>query len=162
MAGNVKSLNRVILVGNVQPKEPEVNHIPNLGRDVAKFTLVTKEGFMDKNNQWQESSEWHNIVAWGYNAKKIEKNIKRGSLVLIEGKIKCRKWQDKNGQDRRTIEIVADTVVPLDKGQPGSLENSPYEKRTMSRENNHGYDEDEGPDLTPEAQIDDIQYDDPF
>ena len=163
MAGNVKSLNRVVLVGNVQPREPEVNHIPSLGRDVAKFTIVTKEGYMDKNNQWQESSEWHNIVAWGYNAKKVEKSIKRGSLVLIEGKIKSRKWQDKNGQDRRTTEIIADTIVPLDRGQQGGSDGSSYGKS----ENNYngGSSDSEGDgnqDVTPEAQIDDIPYDDPF
>ncbi len=163
MAGNVKSLNRVVLVGNVQPREPEVSHIPSLGRDVAKFTIVTKEGYMDKNNQWQESSEWHNIVAWGYNAKKVEKSIKRGSLVLIEGKIKSRKWQDKNGQDRRTTEIIADTIVPLDRGQQGGSEGSSY---GSSNNNYNGgpsnYDDESDNDSTPEAQIDDIPYDDPF
>lgn len=160
MAGNIKSLNKIILVGNVQPREPEISHIPNLGRDVAKFTLVTKEGYMDKNNQWQESSEWHNIVAWGYNAKKIEKNISRGSLVLVEGKIKSRKWQDKNGLDRRTIEIIADTVIPLDK-----YTNQANYSNTNSNQSN----KDDVPNATtatnnepPEAQIDDLPYDDPF
>lgn len=163
MAGNVKSLNRVVLVGNVQPREPEVSHIPSLGRDVAKFTIVTKEGYMDKNNQWQESSEWHNIVAWGYNAKKVEKNIKRGSLVLVEGKIKSRKWQDKNGQDRRTTEIIADTIVPLDRGQQGSSDSfSSNESGNSYNGGPSNFDNGNKPDVTPEAQIDDIPYDDPF
>ena len=163
MAGNVKSLNRVVLVGNVQPREPEVSHIPSLGRDVAKFTIVTKEGYMDKSNQWQESSEWHNIVAWGYNAKKVEKNIKRGSLVLVEGKIKSRKWQDKNGQDRRTTEIIADTIVPLDRGQQGSSDSSSsYDSGKSYNGGPSNFDNDNNPEVTPEAQIDDIPYDDPF
>ena len=163
MAGNVKSLNRVVLVGNVQPREPEVSHIPSLGRDVAKFTIVTKEGYMDKNNQWQESSEWHNIVAWGYNAKKVEKSIKRGSLVLVEGKIKSRKWQDKNGQDRRTTEIIADTIVPLDRGQQGSSDNSSsYDSGNSYSGGSSNSENGNNPDSTPEAQIDDIPYDDPF
>lgn len=160
MAGNIKSLNKVILVGNVQPREPEVSHIPSLGRDVAKFTMVTKEGYMDKNNQWQESSEWHNIVAWGYNAKKIEKSVNRGSLVLVEGKIKSRKWQDKNGQDRRTVEIIADTVIPLDKSSNQTAYGSNSNQSTPS---NNGYpDDDMSNSETPEAQIDDMPYDDPF
>jgi len=163
MAGNVKSLNRVVLVGNVQPREPEVSHIPSLGRDVAKFTIVTKEGYMDKSNQWQESSEWHNIVAWGYNAKKVEKSIKRGSLVLVEGKIKSRKWQDKNGQDRRTTEIIADTIVPLDRGQQGSSDSSSsYDSGKSYNGGSSNFDNDNNPEVTPEAQIDDIPYDDPF
>jgi len=157
MAGNVKSLNRVVLVGNIQPREPEVNHIPSIGRDVAKFTIVTKEGYMDKDNQWKESSEWHNIVAWGYNAKKTEKSLKRGSLVLIEGKIKSRKWQDKNGQDRRTTEIIADTVVPLDRGQQNDYESS-YDSQNSSSD----FNSENKAEPTPEAQIDDISYDDPF
>ncbi len=161
MAGNVKSLNRVVLVGNVQPREPEVSHIPSIGRDVAKFTIVTKEGYMDKENQWKESSEWHNIVAWGYNAKKIEKNVKRGSLVLIEGKIKSRKWQDKNGQDRRTTEIIADTVVPLDRSQQSNNESS-YNGDGSTYKNSSDFNSGNNSEITPEAQIDDIPYDDPF
>ncbi len=163
MAGNVKSLNRVVLVGNVQPREPEVSHIPSLDRDVAKFTIVTKEGYMDKNNQWQESSEWHNIVVWGYNAKKVEKSIKRGSLVLVEGKIKSRKWQDKNGQDRRTTEILADNIVPLDRGQKGSSDNSSsYDSGNSYSGGSSNFENGNNTDSTPEAQIDDIPYDDPF
>ncbi len=159
MAGNIKSLNKVILVGNVQPREPEVSHIPNLGRDVAKFTLVSKEGYMDKNNQWQESSEWHNIVVWGYNAKKVEKSVSRGSLVLVEGKIKSRKWQDKNGQDRRTVEIIADTIVPLDRASNQSSYssggNDNLKKNGTSDLNNNSSE-------PPEVQIDEMPYDDPF
>ncbi len=161
--GDIRSLNRVVIVGNVQPREPEVSHIPNLGRDVAKFTVVTKEGYMDKNNQWQESSEWHNIVAWGYNAKKCEKHIKRGSLVLIEGKIKSRKWQDKNGNDRRTVEIIADTLIPLDKNQTASSDGYSYksDNNSYQTQEGNGNSAQEG-NVTPEAQIDDISYDDPF
>jgi len=160
---NKRSLNKVVLVGNVQPREPEVSHIPTLNKDVAKFTLVTAEVYMDKNNQWQENSEWHNIVTWGFNAKKVEKSISRGSLVLIEGKIKSRKWQDKNGQDRRTTEIIADTVVPLDKGQQSGSDGSSY----GSSDNNYNSGPSNSADgsnqnVTPEAQIDDIPYDDPF
>ncbi len=160
---NKRSLNRVVLVGNVQPREPEVSHIPTLNKDVAKFTIVTAEVYMDKNKQWQETSEWHNIVTWGFNAKKVEKSISRGSLVLIEGKIKSRKWQDKNGQDRRTTEIIADTVVPLDKGQQGGSDGSSY----GSSDNNYNdgpsnSDDGSNQSVTPEAQIDDIPYDDPF
>ncbi|MEN8152643.1 MAG: single-stranded DNA-binding protein [Acidobacteriota bacterium] len=156
-----RSLNRVTLVGNVQPRDPEISHIPNLGKDVAKFTLVTAEVYMDKNNQWQESSEWHNVVAWGYVAKKIEKSVKRGSMLLVEGKIKSRKWQDKNGQDRKTVEIIADSVVILDKTekQQNYSADSSYGNQSNSMNGNN----DDNIQAPPEAQIDDdIQYDDPF
>ena len=112
---NRRSLNRVILIGNCG-KDPEIKHIPSLDKDVARFSLATTEVFMDKNtNQFQDTTEWHNIVAWGWAAKKVERSVTRGSLVLVEGKIKTRKWQDKNNQDRWSTEIHAETVTPLEK-----------------------------------------------
>lgn len=112
---NKRSLNRVILIGTVG-RDPEITHIPNLDKDVAKFSMVTNEVYMDKNsNQFQEQAEWHNIVSWGWGAKKVERSIKKGSLVLVEGKIKTRKWKDQNDQERRTTEIHADSVTLLDK-----------------------------------------------
>lgn len=105
----------MILIGNCG-KDPEITHVPSLDKDVAKFSLATNEVFMDKNtNQFQEQTEWHNIVAWGWTAKKVERSVKRGGLVLVEGKIKTRKWQDKNGQDRWTTEIMADSITSLEK-----------------------------------------------
>jgi single-strand DNA-binding protein len=114
---NKRSLNRVILIGTAG-RDPEITHIPNLDKNVAKFSMVTNEVFMDrKTNQFQEMAEWHNIVAWGYTAQKVERDIRKGSLVLVEGKIKTRKWKDQNEQERRTTEIHADTVTLLDKSQ---------------------------------------------
>ncbi|MCI0471168.1 MAG: single-stranded DNA-binding protein [Candidatus Aminicenantes bacterium] len=125
---HIRSLNRVILVGRVG-KDPEITHIPSLGKDVAKFGLATSEGYMDKNQQWQETTEWHNIVAWDWLAKKAEKSVSKGIMVLIEGKLKTRKWQDKEtGQERRTTEIYADTLVPLEKSnKSGAYAGADYE-----------------------------------
>ncbi|HLP48682.1 MAG TPA: single-stranded DNA-binding protein [Candidatus Kapabacteria bacterium] len=176
---NKRSINRVILVGNVG-KEPEVTHIPNLDKDVAKFSLATTEVFMDKKtNQFQDMTEWHNVVAWGWAAKKVERDIHKGSLVLVEGKIRTRKWKDKNDQDRWTTEIAAETVVSLDKTAPRE---SSYPGGRDAREgfggyggggtgpmnnrgpgpNDYSFPETQAP---PEMQIDDIPYDedtDPF
>lgn len=157
----VRSLNRVILVGRVG-RDPEITHIPNLEKDVAKFSIATNEGYMDQNKQWKDITEWHNIVAWGWNAQKVEKNINKGSLVLIEGKLKTRKWQDKNGQDRRTTEVHADNIVILekmDKGVSYSKEldsQRPYENQIK---------EDSEPDQSfsqspPEKDINEFPYDD--
>ena len=111
---HVRSLNRVILVGRVG-QNPEITHIPSLGKDVAKFSLATNEGYMDKNQQWQDTTEWHNIVAWGPLAQKVERQVGKGAMVLIEGKLKTRKWQDKEGHDRRTTEVYVDNLVVLEK-----------------------------------------------
>ncbi len=110
-----RSMNKVILVGNCG-RDPEVTHIPSLGKDVAKFSIATTEVFMDKKtNQFTDQTEWHNIVAWGWTAKKVERSVSKGTMVMVEGKIKTRKWQDKNGQDRYTTEIMADDVIGLER-----------------------------------------------
>lgn len=118
---NVRSLNRVILVGRVG-QDPEITHIPSIGRDVAKFSLATNDGYMDKNNQWKENTEWHNIVAWGPITQKIERTVSKGSMLLIEGKMKTRKWKDKNDQSRSKTEIEVTNLVVLEK----SNKDSPY------------------------------------
>ncbi|NIM15685.1 MAG: single-stranded DNA-binding protein [Candidatus Aminicenantes bacterium] len=124
---NKRSLNRVILVGNVG-KDPEITHIPSLDKDVAKFSLATTEVFMDRNtNQFQDYTEWHNIVAWGWAAKKVERGVSKGSLVLVEGKLKTRKWKDQNDQERRTTEIRADSVTVLESRADRGDREAPYE-----------------------------------
>lgn len=161
---NKRSLNRVILVGNVG-KDPEITHIPNLDRDVAKFSLATTEVFMDKaTNQFQDYTEWHNIVAWGFTAKKVERQVSKGSLVLVEGKLKTRKWKDQNDQDRWSTEIRAESVTVLERSnREKSMGDTPYSQPTStapmdSRESTDSF----GSQAPPEMQIDDmdIPYDD--
>ena len=106
-------INKVTLVGHLG-KDPEVRHLES-GATVASFSLATSENYKDKSDQWQSLTEWHNIVAWRYLAQSAEKNLKKGSLVYIEGKISTRKWQDKEGNDRYTTDIVAQVLKPLDK-----------------------------------------------
>jgi single-strand DNA-binding protein len=112
----VRSLNRVILVGRVG-KDPEVTMMPKSGQQLAKFSLATNEGYFDKNsNAWKDlPTEWHNIVAWRALAQKVEKGVGKGDLVLVEGSIRTRKWQDKNGQDRWNTDIQADNITVLDR-----------------------------------------------
>ena len=169
---NKRSLNRVVLVGNVG-REPEITHIPSLAKDVAKFSMATTEVFMDKKtNQFQDITDWHNIVAWGYLAKKVEKAVHKGSLVLVEGKIKTRKWKDKNDQDRWTTEIAADNIVSLESrtrdasySRESEAPQSSYDGAPMqpggTGTNDYSPKEPQAP---PEMQIDDMPYDesDPF
>jgi len=163
----VRSLNRVILVGRVG-RDPEITHIPNLEKDVAKFSIATNEGYMDQNKQWKDITEWHNIVAWGWNAQKVEKQVSKGAMVLIEGKLKTRKWQDKNGQERRSTEVHTDNIVILEKmdrrasHMNGKDVQKPYENQT-----DEGYISDQSPSQsTPEKDINEFPYDegegDPF
>jgi single-strand DNA-binding protein len=87
---------------------------------LAKFSIATTEGYMDKNNQWQDMTEWHNLVAWGPVAQKVERSVHRGALVLIEGKLKTRKWQDQEGNNRRATDIEVGNVVVLERADRNS------------------------------------------
>jgi len=111
------SLNKVILVGNLG-RDPEVRHLEN-GASVAKFSLATTESYKDKSDQWQQQTEWHDIVAWRYLAERAEQLFKKGSFVYVEGKLTHRKWVDKEGNNRLSTEIVAQSLRLLERREGG-------------------------------------------
>ncbi len=151
---NVRSLNRVILCGRLG-KDPEIRTIPSNGQSVASFSLATSDGYMDKANNWQESTEWHNVVAWGYTAKKVEKSLSKGSLTMVEGKIRTRKWQDKSGQDHYTTEIIADSITPLEKRQVSNPDYSSQSQYPNHPQQDANYYQ---PQNIPEMQIEDDSF----
>src|SRR5882757_1925329 len=107
-----KSVNKVILVGNLG-KDPEVKYTPS-GVPVAKFSIATNERFKDKAGEWQDRTEWHNIVAWQRLAEIIGEYVKKGSKIYIEGKLQTSSWEDKqSGEKKDRNEIVAQEVVQL-------------------------------------------------
>jgi len=106
------SVNKVIIVGNLG-KDPETKYMPS-GDAATNFTVATTESWKDKaTNEKKEATEWHRISAFGKLAEICGEYLKKGSQVYIEGKIKTRKWQDKEGVDRYTTEIVADRMQML-------------------------------------------------
>ena len=105
------SVNKVILVGNLG-RDPEVRYMPN-GDAVANYSIATTETWKDKNGMRQEKTEWHNIVMYRRLAEIAGEYLKKGSSVYIEGRLQTRKWQDKQGNDRYTTEIVADQMQML-------------------------------------------------
>lgn len=105
------SVNKVILIGNLG-KDPEVRHLEG-GVAVARFPLATSETFKDKTGQKQEKTEWHNVVLWRGLAEVAEKYLHKGQSVFIEGKIRTNQYQDKEGVQRYSTEIVADTMTML-------------------------------------------------
>jgi single-strand DNA-binding protein len=114
-------VNKVILIGNLGA-DPEVRHLQN-GASVANFRLATSETYKDRQTgERREQTEWHNVVAWRGLAEITEKYLRKGSKVYVEGKLRTRKWQDKDGQDRYTTEIQADEMTLLDRptGEPGA------------------------------------------
>lgn len=98
------SLNKVILVGNLG-RDPEVRSTQN-GDKVANLNIATSERWRDRDGNNQERTEWHRVVLFGKIADVAERFLRKGSKVLIEGKLQTRKWQDQSGQDRYTTEIV--------------------------------------------------------
>mgnify|MGYP001219321743 CR=1 FL=1 len=106
-------INKVILVGNLG-KDPEVRHLES-GSAVARFSVATNENYQDRNGEWQTQTEWHNIVCWRGLAERAEKMLKKGSLIYLEGKLTTRKWQDKDGNDKYTTEIVARTYRSMER-----------------------------------------------
>lgn len=117
-------VNKVILVGNLG-KDPEVRHLEG-GATVANFPIATSETYKDKSGNRIEHTEWHNIVLWRGLAEIAEKYLRKGNQVYIEGKIKTRSWDDKEGVKRYTTEIVADNMTLLGKpaGDGGSAQQS--------------------------------------
>ena len=108
------SLNRSLLIGNVG-NDPEIRTINNEQGKVASFRLATTERYKDRNGEVKENTEWHQVTAWGKLADIVEKMVKKGSQLFIEGKITTRKWTDKDGNDRFTTEIRAEGIQVLGK-----------------------------------------------
>lgn len=106
-------INKVILVGNLG-KDPEVKYLEG-GIAIAKFPLATTESIKDKNGQKQDQTEWHNIVLWRGLAEIAEKYLRKGQTVYIEGKIRSRSYDDKDGNKRYITEIVGETMQMLSK-----------------------------------------------
>ena len=104
-------VNKVMLIGNLG-KDPEVRHLDN-GVAVANFSLATTENYKNKEGERVSQTEWHNIVLWRGLAEVAEKYLKKGASVYIEGKIKNRKWEDKEGNTRYNTEILADNMTML-------------------------------------------------
>ena len=110
-------INKVIFIGNLG-RDPEVRHLES-GTSVARFSLATNENFRDRDGNWQSRTEWHDIVAWRALAERAERDLKKGMQVYVEGKLTHRKWQDRDGNDRYTTEVVANLIRIL-----GRRENS--------------------------------------
>lgn len=111
-------INKVTLIGNLGG-DPEVRHLEN-GAMVARFSLATNENYKDKDGNWQNLTEWHNIVVWRELAERAEKQLKKGTMVYVEGKISYRKYTGQDGQERNVTDIVANTFRILERKEGGA------------------------------------------
>lgn len=113
----MSGVNKVILIGNLG-KDPELRNFEG-GNVVAKFTLATNEVYRDKNGNRAESTEWHNITMWGKLADIAGKFLRKGSLIYVEGKLRNRSWEDKEGHKKYITEVAADNFTLLDRRSSG-------------------------------------------
>ena len=109
-------VNKVTLIGRLGA-DPEVKYLET-GVAVIRIGLATSENYKGKDGNWVEQTEWHDVVAWRDLAERIGKNAKKGHLLYVEGKLTTRTWQDKDGNNRRTTEVVANMARSLEKREP--------------------------------------------
>lgn len=108
----MKSINKVILIGNLG-KDPELKHTPS-GTPVAKLSLATNERYKNKAGEWQDRTEWHNVILWQRLAEIAGEHLKKGNKVYIEGRLETRSWDDKqSGQKKYMTEVVAVDLIML-------------------------------------------------
>jgi len=124
----MSGINKVIIVGRVG-KDPETRYMTN-GEAVANCSAATSEKWTDKSGDKQEKTEWHNLTFYRRLAEVVGEYVKKGSLIYVEGKLQTRKWQDKEGKDRYTTEIIVDKLELLG----GKSSGEPRERTTAEPE----------------------------
>ncbi len=137
------SVNKVILIGNLG-KDPEVKRFEN-GAVIASFSIATSESYVDKQSgEKKEITDWHDVVLWRGLAEVAEKYLHKGTKIYVEGKLKKRSWQDKEGNTRYSTEVVGDEMTILSKQENKENNAAPYrQEENVKAENNL-------PDLAPE------------
>ena len=137
-----RGINKVIIVGNLGA-DPEVRYTPN-GNAVTNLNIATTTNWRDKQSgENQEKTEWHRVVMFNRLAEVAGEYLKKGSKVYIEGSLRTRKWQDKNGMERYTTEIVSNEMQMLDSRGGGSYDSAMNQSESVSTSNtsSHGVDQ---------------------
>ncbi len=127
-------VNKVILIGNVG-KDPDVKHLDS-GVTVANFPLATSETYKNKEGERVTKTEWHNIVVWRGMADVVDKYVQKGKQLYIEGRLRSRSYDDKDGVKKYITEIFADNLQML--GKKGDADNSKYESQPSAAESDNG------------------------
>ena len=151
-----KSINKVILVGHLG-KDPEVRYTTT-GMAVANFSVATNDRFKDKDGQWQDRTEWHNLVAFDRTAEICKEYLHKGSQVYIEGKLQTRSWDDKNtGEKKYRTEIVINDLVLLG-GRAAGAEGGESQARSRGASAPAGNNFDQRPAASTEITDEDIPF----
>ncbi len=134
-----RSVNRATLVGNIG-QDPELRSTPG-GRNVCSFRMATSEAYKDSNGEWKEITDWHTVVCWDNLAVQVAENFRKGTKVYVEGKIKHRSYEGKDGVTRHVTEVIANTVISL-----GS-------RKSNDNQEKESYDEPEFEEGTPDDDV---------
>ena len=158
------SVNKVILVGHLG-KDPETRYMPN-GDAITNATLATSESWKDKQTgEKKEQTEWHRLVFYRKLAEIAGQYLRKGSLIYIEGSLKTRKWQDKDGQDRYTTEITVNEMTMLGgRGDAGGGQSSgePQQRQQQQRPQGNGGGQQQRQGAPQSRGFDDLEDDIPF
>jgi len=138
-------VNKVILIGNLG-KDPEIRQLET-GVKVASFSMATTESYKGKDGNRVDQTEWHNIVLWRGLAEIAEKYLKKGNTIYIEGKIRTRSWEDKEGNKRYTTEIIGDNMTMI--GGKKDQDNTQHTPSTTVPEH---------PEVNPSEEADDLPF----
>ena len=152
------SVNKVILVGNLG-RDPETRYMPE-GGAVTNISIATTDSWKDKNGEKQEKTEWHRVAFFGKLAEIAGEYLKKGSQVYVEGRLQTRKWQDKDGQDRYTTEIVADRMQML--GGRSGMGDGGGREMSSAPPASEGRSEGRGAARKPAGKFEDMDDDIPF
>ena len=119
------SVNKVILIGNLG-RDPEIKKLEN-GATLASFSMATSESYTDKvSGKKIENTDWHDVVLWRGLAEVAEKFLKKGMKIYVEGRLKKRTWQDREGNTRYSVEVIGDEMTILSKPDVGTKPKEPY------------------------------------
>jgi len=143
-------INKVILIGRIG-KDPEIYTFDD-GTKKISFSLATTENYRDKTGEWVDQTEWHNIIGFRYLA---EKNLAKGDLIYVEGKIKTRKYTDRDGNEKYITEIIAEKINILTRYQPG---NQTYSGNTTEKSDTAQPQQNIQPDQTAGESPDDLPF----
>ena len=136
------SVNKVVLVGNVGG-DPDTRFTPS-GTAVSNFSIATSESWKESDGGFKDKTEWHRCVIWGKPAEVAGNIMKKGQLVYIEGRLQTRKWEDKEGVERKTTEIICDMFTILSrKMQTGDSGEMRWDNKDSSNDNNNIFDDDD-------------------
>lgn len=136
------SLNKIMLIGHIGSMEIKYFEGQNGPRKCATFSLATTERYKDRNGQLVENTEWHNVISWNH-AELCDKYVQKGSLLYVEGKVRTRTWEDRQGNKRYVTEILADKIDLLGKRdnnqQNPQQTQSPVQQRPQQTQQHNNY-----------------------